>query len=106
MTRKEFMKMSSLLGIGLPLSTTLRSCNSDDALSNQIEKVIIIGAGAGGLTAGHLLSQRGINFEILEASSNNSISLIFTSCFIKLETAFISSFCCVFSTGIIIFCNG
>ena len=33
-------------------------------------KVIIIGAGAGGLTAGYLLQQLGIDFEILEASSS------------------------------------
>jgi Protoporphyrinogen oxidase len=31
-------------------------------------KVIIIGAGAGGLSAGYFLQQRGIDFEILEAS--------------------------------------
>ena len=36
---------------------------------NPGEKVIIIGAGAAGLTAGHLLSQRGVDFEILEATS-------------------------------------
>ena len=32
-------------------------------------KVIVVGAGAAGLTAGHLLRQEGIDFEILEASS-------------------------------------
>jgi len=32
-------------------------------------KVLIIGAGASGLTAGHVLGERGIEFEILEASS-------------------------------------
>lgn len=32
-------------------------------------KVLIIGAGAAGITAGHLLAERGIDFEILEASS-------------------------------------
>ena len=69
MTRKEFIKMCSILGVGLPWSTTLSSCGDDNASSSQIEKVIIIGAGAGGLTAGHLLRQRGIEFEILEASS-------------------------------------
>ena len=31
-------------------------------------KIIVIGAGAAGLTAGHLLEQRGIEFEILEAA--------------------------------------
>ena len=33
-------------------------------------KVIIIGAGAGGLSAGYLLQQQGIDFEILEASAS------------------------------------
>ena len=71
MTRKEFIKMCGLLGIGLPMNTAFNSCNSDDNPIDQNEKVIIIGAGAGGLTAGYLLKQRGIEFEILEASSNH-----------------------------------
>lgn len=32
-------------------------------------KVLIIGAGAAGITAGHLLAERGVDFDILEASS-------------------------------------
>lgn len=32
-------------------------------------KILIIGAGAAGITAGHLLSERGVDFEILEASA-------------------------------------
>ena len=32
-------------------------------------KVLIIGAGAAGLTAGHVLRQHGVDFEIIEASS-------------------------------------
>ena len=34
-------------------------------------KVLIIGAGAAGITAGHLLAERGIDFEILEASATH-----------------------------------
>jgi len=34
---------------------------------DAITKIIVVGAGAAGLTAGHLLEQRGIDFEILEA---------------------------------------
>ena len=34
-------------------------------------KVLIIGAGAAGITAGHLLAERGVDFEILEASSTH-----------------------------------
>ena len=62
--------MCGLLGVGLSATSTLQSCNRDTNPISQNEKVIIIGAGAGGMTAGHLLKQRGINFEILEASSS------------------------------------
>ena len=41
--------------------------------------------------------------KISEASSNKTISLIFTSCLIKLATANIDDFCSLLSTGIIIF---
>lgn len=74
MTRKEFMKMCSILGIGLPFTSTFSSCKKDDDTDNPLGsdgKVIIIGAGVGGLTAGYLLQQRGIDFEILEASSQH-----------------------------------
>ena len=71
MTRQEFIKMCSLLGISIPLQPVLASCTSND--SNSITdfngKVLIIGAGAAGLTAGYLLNQKGIEFQILEASS-------------------------------------
>ena len=69
MTRKDFVKMCSLLGIGLPFQSTLASCNGESGSSNFNGKVIIVGAGAGGMTAGYLLRQLGIEFEILEASS-------------------------------------
>lgn len=71
MTRKEFIKISGLLGIGLPLQVTLPSCSKeDDTLPNDINKVIIIGAGAAGLSAAYLLNQQGIEVQVLEASSN------------------------------------
>ena len=70
MTRKEFIRICGILGVGLPLQASLVSCEKEDG--NDIKfsgKVIIIGAGAGGLSAGYLLQQEGIDFEILEASS-------------------------------------
>ncbi len=70
MTRKEFMKMCGLLGLGLPIQATLSSCGGKEDIQKEAEKVIIIGAGAAGLSAAYLLRQRGIDFEILEASSN------------------------------------
>ena len=59
--------MCSILGIGIPLQSTFKSCTKESGISTD-DKVIIVGAGAGGLTAGYLLQQRGIDFEILEAS--------------------------------------
>ncbi|MFY0592341.1 flavin monoamine oxidase family protein [Roseivirga sp.] len=71
MNRKEFVKICGILGIGFPLSGTLAACsNNDDTTPNFNGKVIIIGAGAGGLSTGYLLQQQGIEFEIYEASSN------------------------------------
>ncbi len=67
MTRKEFIKMCGLLGIGLPLQSTFSSCKKDSTSSDP-GKVLIIGAGAAGLSAAYLLNQRGIEFQILEAS--------------------------------------
>ncbi|OJJ16946.1 hypothetical protein BKI52_29965 [marine bacterium AO1-C] len=55
------------------LSSTLTSCNQDVEFFRQFEvnfsgNVLIIGAGAAGLMAGHLLRQNNISFQILEAS--------------------------------------
>lgn len=72
MKREEFIKICSLFGIGLPLQNGLMACTNDDSNSTTKPfkgKVLIIGAGAGGLSAGYLLNQQGTDFEILEASS-------------------------------------
>jgi len=71
MTRKEFIRMCGLLGISLPFQSALASCdsNDDDGNINFNGKVLIVGAGVAGLTAGYLLNQRGIDFQILEASA-------------------------------------
>ncbi len=75
MTRREFIKNSSALGIGFPfISLLLDACSKDDVFMNAFDvnfsgKVLIIGAGAAGLTAGHILNKHNIDFEIIEASS-------------------------------------
>ncbi len=70
MTRKEFIKICGLLGISLPFHTSFLSGNKEDRNGIKFSgKVVIIGAGPGGLSAGYLLHQLGIDFEILEASS-------------------------------------
>jgi len=68
MTRKEFISICSLLGISIPFQPILASSKVTNN-ANFKGNVLIIGAGAAGLTAGHLLSQQGIDFQILEASS-------------------------------------
>ncbi|TRX48694.1 FAD-dependent oxidoreductase [Fulvivirga sp. M361] len=67
MTRKEFIHICGLFGLGLPFHTALAS-GSTPSKSTFSGKVIIIGAGAAGLSAGYLLKQRGIDFKILEAA--------------------------------------
>lgn len=75
MTRKEFLEKSAVLGIASPfMANLLSSFTNRNFFSEPREvpfkgKVIIVGAGVSGLTAGHILSQKGIDFEILEASA-------------------------------------
>ena len=70
MTRKEFLKACAIFGVGIPLNGTLTACGKDDSPSIPFSgKVIIIGGGAGGLSAGYFLKQQGTDFQILEASS-------------------------------------
>ncbi len=71
MTRKEFLKICALFRIGLPFQGIIASCGKEDDISTPFSgKVIVVGAGAGGLSAGYFLNQQGTDFEILEASSS------------------------------------
>ncbi|MBO3698100.1 NAD(P)/FAD-dependent oxidoreductase [Roseivirga sp. E12] len=73
MNRTEFIKKTSAMGLGaLLLPSLFTGCEDEFSPifeSNFSGKVLIIGAGAAGLTAGHVLNQQGIDFEIIEASS-------------------------------------
>lgn len=75
MNREEFIKRSLAVGIGLPfLPTLLHSCAGPTISDPNFEvnfsgKVLIIGAGAAGLTAGYLLQRNNIDFEIIEAAN-------------------------------------
>lgn len=68
MTRVEFLKICGLFGIGLPLQSGFMSCREEQIPASFTGKVLVIGAGAGGLSAGYFLHQKGIDFDILEAS--------------------------------------
>ncbi len=75
MTKREFLKNFAALGIASPFITTLlSSCKKGELFFQDIDvnfngKILIIGAGAAGITAGHILNKQGIDFQILEASS-------------------------------------
>lgn len=76
MKRRDFIRKSAIIAATAPFMTSLlSSCTKDEVTFypkfevNFSGKVLIIGAGAAGLTAGHVLKQHGIDFQILEASS-------------------------------------
>lgn len=62
MTRKEFLAMFGLLSLGTLTSPRMLH-------AKKPRHVLVVGAGAAGLTAGYRLQQRGIDFQILEAST-------------------------------------
>lgn len=71
MDRREFIKTCQTLGLSLSLQPIIGAYGGNLIQeSKNKESVIIIGAGVAGLTAGYLLQQQGIEFQILEASSN------------------------------------
>ncbi|MCE2743940.1 MAG: FAD-dependent oxidoreductase [Fluviicola sp.] len=73
MDRRKFLKTTSFIGLGglfIP-STLFSSCRKETLFedSSYSGKVIIIGSGVAGLYAGYILKSKGIDFQILEASS-------------------------------------
>ena len=71
-TRREFLAVAGLLGVG-GVATACGDWFVDDAGVEGAEpadgeKVLIVGAGAAGMAAAHLLRQRGVDFQILEAA--------------------------------------
>lgn len=77
MNRKDFLKKSALLGLATPfLGHLLSSCAREEDLIPDVQvnfdgNVLVIGAGAAGMAAGYMLNRFGIDFQILEASSNH-----------------------------------
>jgi len=73
MNRRQFLKQSTLISIGglLIPSALLAACRKETLFEDVTYdgKVIIIGAGAAGLYAAYILKSKGIDFQLLEASS-------------------------------------
>jgi len=69
MRRKDFIKICGLLGIAIPTHTILSACADDNVPALKDQKVIVIGAGPAGMSAAYLLTQRGIEVQVLEANS-------------------------------------
>ena len=68
--RREFLALAALLGVG-GAATACGLVGGEDAPEGRLgpdATVLIIGAGAAGMAAGHLLAQRGVTFTILEAA--------------------------------------
>lgn len=71
MTRKEFIRLSALFGIGLQAPSILTSCKKSDddpTITPFSGKALVIGAGAAGMASAYFLNQAGIDFEVLEAN--------------------------------------
>ncbi len=66
MTRNDFLKICGIVGVAFPFSSFRYDHVGNSSSSHR---VVIVGAGAAGLTAAYLLKQSGIDFIILEASS-------------------------------------
>ena len=67
MNRKEFIKLSGLLGISLPFSSLIMGCNKDEDNEPNGKTVVIIGAGISGLAAAKKLKENGFDVIVLEA---------------------------------------
>lgn len=73
-TKRKFLKLCSLFGITAYTAPAWVGCDTSNTSIKILNgskfdgKVLIIGAGAAGITAGYLLSQQGIDFQIIEVS--------------------------------------
>lgn len=68
MDRRDFLQICALLGISIPVKANPLMGETNP--SSETGKVLIVGAGAAGMAAGFLLEQKGIDYQILEASQS------------------------------------
>ena len=68
--RREFMRLLGIAGTaGMTINSRVFSEETFEyRLQQPLPQVLIIGAGAAGLTAGYILHNKGVSFEILEAA--------------------------------------
>lgn len=74
MKRRDFLRVAALLGLAGPVAAACAGSDSETGASSERGfdgTVLVIGAGAAGLSAGHLLRQRGVDFQILEAGASH-----------------------------------
>ncbi len=68
MDRRDFLRTAALLGIGVPLG----GCSSDGGAETGVPKsgsrVVVVGAGAAGMSAAYLLDRAGVEVTMLEAA--------------------------------------
>jgi len=73
MERRHFLRQATWISIGgLLIPSAISSACRKEVLFEDVQydgKVLIIGAGAAGLYAGYILKSKGIDFQIVEASS-------------------------------------
>ncbi len=71
-TRRDFLAVAGLLGVAGVATACgdwfIEDNGIDGAGPANGEKVLIVGAGAAGMATAHLLNQRGVDFQILEAA--------------------------------------
>jgi monoamine oxidase len=71
MQRREFLRLSALLGIGGSVAAgALAGCGGDDGTpaGGFDGSVLVIGAGAAGMSAAYVLAQNGVDVRVLEAA--------------------------------------
>ena len=75
--RRSFIKLASMLGVTVALPSLLTACDAEpetpvappvNSSAASSHTVLIIGAGAAGMSAAYLLTQQGIDCQILEAA--------------------------------------
>jgi len=74
-SRRDFLAVAGILGVGglaTACGDVIADVNGTDGSPPRAgERVIIVGAGAAGMATAHLLAQRGVDFQILEAASTH-----------------------------------